>query len=66
MIIRLRRSSQQIQRHPLITIGIIFALFALIAFIFAVYLFDWDWTGFNGGVSKITVTSTSKGTTTVK
>ena len=36
----------------------------LIAFVLLVYWFGWDWTGFNSGESKITITSTSQGITT--
>jgi uncharacterized protein YjbI with pentapeptide repeats len=36
----------------------------LIAFAFLVYKFGWNWTGFNGGYSKITKTSTAHGVTT--
>ena len=50
---------QQIKQHPFIVAGIIVVLFALIAFTFAVITFGWDWTGFNGGYSKIT-THTSR------
>jgi pentapeptide repeat protein len=65
MIAKLRSGGRKIKQHPLITTGIIL-LFALIAFTFAVYKFGWDWTGFIGGESKITITSTSKGITTAK
>jgi pentapeptide repeat protein len=43
-----------------IVIIVVFALFALL-----IYIFGWDWTGFNGGYSQITTTSTSHGTTIV-
>lgn len=36
----------------------------IIVFSLAVYWFGWDWTGFNGGYSQITTTSTSNGITT--
>src|SRR5437588_1883647 len=49
------------KQHRLLTIGI---FVALIVFILAVWMFGWDWTGFNGGYSQITTTSTSHGTTT--
>src|SRR5437667_11243925 len=52
---------QKVRKHRLLTIGIIVAL---IAFTLAVWMFGWDWTGFNGGYSQITTTSTSHGTTT--
>src|SRR5947209_19912084 len=58
---RFRSWWQYIRKHWLLTIGIIAAL---IAFILAVWWFGWDWTGFNGGYSQITTTSTSQGTTT--
>ena len=51
---------QKVRKHRLLTIGIIVAL---IAFTLAVWMFGWDWTGFNGGYSQITTTSTSHGTT---
>ena len=37
---------------------------ALIIVIILGYLLNWDWTGFKSGESKITITTTSKGTTT--
>src|SRR5207253_315888 len=46
--------------------GIVVTIFALIVFTLAVSKFGWDWTGFTGGESKITITSTSKGITTAK
>src|SRR5260370_25810529 len=49
------------RQYRLLTIGIIVAL---IVFILAVWMFGWDWTGFNGGYSTITTTSTSHGITT--
>ena len=33
----------------------------LILFVFLVYRFGWDWTGFNSGTSQITIISTTKG-----
>jgi hypothetical protein len=64
MQVRLRSWWQKIKQHSFIATGIIIVLIALIAFIFAVLKFGWDWTGFTSGASKITITSTSKGTTT--
>src|SRR5579859_2646989 len=55
---------QKIKQHPFIVVGIVIALLAIIAFTMAVHLFGWDWTGFTGGVSKTTVTSTPQGKTT--
>jgi hypothetical protein len=54
----------KIKQHPFITTGSIIVLFAIIVCGLVVY-FGWDWTGFNGGYSQITTTSTSHGTTTV-
>ena len=45
-------------REPLVVI------LAIVAFIFAIHNFGWDWTGFTSGVSKTTVTSTPQGKTT--
>jgi uncharacterized protein YjbI with pentapeptide repeats len=55
---------QKVRQHRLLRIGIIATLIALAAFILAVWMFGWDWTGFNGGYSQITTTSISHGTTT--
>ena len=55
---------RKIKQHPFITTGILVAIGAVIAFIFAVRTFGWDWTGFTAGASKVTITSTSKETTT--
>ena len=38
------------------TVGIVVALLAIIVFMLAVHVFGWDWTGFTGGESKITIT----------
>ncbi len=54
---------QQTEKHRLLTVSIIVALVALIAFALAVLRFGWDWTGFNGGFSQTTTTSTVHGTT---
>ena len=48
----------------IIAAGILVAIVAVVAFIFAVRTFGWDWTGFTAGASQITTTSTSHGTTT--
>jgi hypothetical protein len=53
------------RQHRLLSIGIIVTLIVLAAIALAVWWFGWDWTGFNGGYSQITTTSTSHGTTTV-
>src|SRR5205823_13603260 len=56
------------KQHRLLRIGIIVTLIILTiltAFTLSVWMFGWDWTGFNGGYSQITTTSTSHGTTTV-
>jgi hypothetical protein len=67
MIARVLRSWwQKIKQHPFITMGIVVTIFTLIVFTLAVSKFGWDWTGFTGGESKITITSTSKGITTAK
>src|SRR6266566_6691243 len=55
---------QQIKKHPYVVAGIMILVFALIAFTFTISKFGWEWTGFSGGASKITITSTSKGATT--
>ncbi len=55
---------QKRKRHPFIAAGILVVIVALIVFIFAVHTFGWDWTGFIGGASKITITRTPTGTTT--
>jgi hypothetical protein len=39
------------------------SLFAIIVFTLSVQAFGWDWTGFNGGESKITITALNKGKT---
>lgn len=57
---------QNIKQHPLISVGIVVTIVALIVFTLAVFKFGWDWTGFTGGESNITITSTSKGITTAK
>jgi uncharacterized protein YjbI with pentapeptide repeats len=44
--------------------AIIAIIVLLITFAVLVYWVGWDWTGFNSGVSKITITSTSRGTST--
>lgn len=52
---------QKNQRLLIITTVVIVAI---IVFSLAVDWFGWDWTGFNGGYSQITTTSTSNGITT--
>src|SRR5713101_105193 len=67
MVVRLRFWWQKIRQHPMTAVVIMVAGMlgiALIAVIILGYWLNWYWTGFNGGESKITVTSTSKGTTT--
>ena len=44
----------------LLIFATIIIIILLIAFVLAVYWFGWDWTGFNGGESKMTITTTSK------
>jgi uncharacterized protein YjbI with pentapeptide repeats len=61
---RFRSWWQKIKQHPSFTVGIVVTIFALIVFTLAISKFGWDWTGFTGGESKITITSTSKGITT--
>ena len=53
---------QKIKQQPFITTVII--IVAIVALTFAVNKFGLDWTGFTGGYSQITTTSTSHGTTT--
>jgi len=53
----------QENKRPLVTVGVVIIVL-LIACALLIYIFGWDWTGFSGGVSKITISSTSKGTTT--
>src|SRR5437764_287429 len=52
---------QKMRQHPFIATGIIVILIALTVFVFLVHIFGWDWTGFNGGYSKTTTTSTAQG-----
>ena len=69
MVARLRSLRQKIKRHPArlaVIVGAGVPAIALIVALLGGYLFSWDWTGFNGGESKITITSTSKGTTTAQ
>jgi len=58
-----RRSWWQKNKQLLVTITAV-VMVAIIVFSLAVYWFGWDWTGFNGGYSQITTTSTSNGITT--
>jgi hypothetical protein len=53
---------KKIKQHPYATGVVVLVLLVLILFIFLAYKFGWDWTGFNGGESK--VTKTPQGTTT--
>ena len=54
---------EKIKQPPFITaIIVILIIFAI--FTFLVLIFGWNWTGFNGGYSKITTTSTTHGVTT--
>jgi uncharacterized protein YjbI with pentapeptide repeats len=55
---------QKIKQHPFIATGIIVALMVLITFALAVWIFGWNWTGFNGGESKVTTTIITPGNTT--
>jgi hypothetical protein len=52
---------QQIKQHSFMATGIIVALLVIIVFILLVYLFSWDWTGFNG-YNKVTTTHIISGT----
>ena len=66
MASRQRSRWQKIKQHRLV-IGIVaFVALMVIASIILVFVFGWDWTGFSGGESKITITSTAKGTTIAK
>ncbi len=58
---RLRSWRQKNKRLILIGVAIIVVL---IAFASLVYIFGWNWTGFNGGYSKITTTRTTHGAIT--
>lgn len=67
MVVRLRFWWQKIQRHPTKAIALVVTSLlgvALIVLIILGYWLNWDWTGFNSGESKITITTTSKGTMT--
>lgn len=67
MLIRLRFWWQKIRQHPTKTIVIMVTSLSGIALIMVIilgYWLNWDWTGFNSGESKITITTTSKGTMT--
>lgn len=60
---RLQAWWQAIRRHPVRSI-IILVFILLVVFALCVYLFGWGWTGFNGGFSQTTTTSTTHGITT--
>ena len=53
-----------LKNKQLLSISIKSIIAILIPFALLVYWFGWDWTGFNSGASKITITSISKGITT--
>ena len=53
----------QKNKHLLVTLTVV-VMIVIMVFFLAVYWFGWDWTGFNGGYSQITTTSTSHGITT--
>ena len=55
---------QKIQQHPFIATGVVVALAALLVCSFVVSAVGWDWTGFTGGYSQVTITSTGQSTTT--
>jgi len=61
-VVRFRTWRQKNKRLVLIT-GVVFTV-VLIAFTLLVYIFGWNWTGFNGGYSKITTTITTHGAIT--
>jgi hypothetical protein len=58
---RLRSWWQKILQHHYVRGIVVLSLLVLILFIFLVYRFGWDWTGFTSGTSQITIISTSKG-----
>jgi uncharacterized protein YjbI with pentapeptide repeats len=67
MVVRLRFWWQRIRQHPRTAVVVMIAGMlgiALIVVIILGYWLNWGWTGFNGGQSKMTLTITSKGTTT--
>jgi hypothetical protein len=55
---------RKIQQHPFIATGAVVILAALLVCGFVVSAVGWDWTGFNGGYSQVTTTSTGQSTTT--
>jgi uncharacterized protein YjbI with pentapeptide repeats len=67
MVVRLRFWWQKIQRHPMTAIVLVVTSLlgvALIVLIILGYWLSWNWTGFNSGESKITITTISKGSMT--
>jgi hypothetical protein len=50
---------KQVKKHPYATSLVV--VLVLLLFIFSANRFGWDWTGFNSGISQITVTSGLKG-----
>lgn len=53
-----------LKNERLIIIIVVVIIVVLIAFAFLVYIFGWNWTGINGGYSKITTTRTTHGVIT--
>lgn len=62
MVRRLRSWWQEIKKHPVIATAVIVVFVAVVVFIFAVYTFGWEWTGFNGGYSQVTTHTPAKDT----
>src|SRR6266702_3638152 len=56
MAANLRSWWQQLRKY--LVVIIIISIIVVIALIIAGYIFNWDWTGFNGGFSQITTTQT--------
>lgn len=57
---RPRSRWQKIRQHPFIITAIIAVLVAVAIFIYAVYEFGWDWTGFNSGYGQVTIHTPAK------